>query len=491
MENEEKENLFYKYRSINALLHNFKELEEEYIYFAPAKDLNDPLEGYMDIDFKGDKIIWRNFLKNYIFSLFIFRNIVILTKNDKELSSEDIHVAFNSRLKEEQYTEGKSYKISCDEILKNKYVIFLIEYLSERETSISKTELYFYLLSLHFYILDIFNKIEIEKGGEIENKALLYKRLDSYEEEQNDLINLLDSIKKIGVNGVKLLYILFQYTNKNIESVLYAKILTSSNSSFIDKNYNLLISFPKIYINKLDEIMYPRPYVTCFTKDFKDLSLWGYYSDSSKGACLIFKAIKKDNNYYLPIKKIKNYSTDETIPVETNDFVNAEIKPVEYTKQKPAIPFFRSLGRLTLTILQKHWYSEDGIISETVKDIFNKEGKNNWRKEYWEYITKNTNTKQENWKHEKEYRISLISTFDDEYDTVEKRKLKYKFDNLEGIIFGINTKESDKIKVIKVLYDKCKKYNRKDFKVYQAIYDNQKGEISTIPINILKYIENV
>lgn len=39
----EQEKLFYRYRSMDALLNNYNELEEEYIYFTPAKDLNDPL----------------------------------------------------------------------------------------------------------------------------------------------------------------------------------------------------------------------------------------------------------------------------------------------------------------------------------------------------------------------------------------------------------------------------------------------------------------
>ena len=88
MTNKENKKLFYKYRSMNALLDGFKELEDEYLYFSPTKDLNDPLEGYMDIDFKGDKIIWTNFFKNYIFSLFLFRNNVYSIENSSILSED-------------------------------------------------------------------------------------------------------------------------------------------------------------------------------------------------------------------------------------------------------------------------------------------------------------------------------------------------------------------------------------------------------------------
>ncbi len=491
MNNMEKEKLFYRYRSMDALLDGYNELEDEYIYFTPAKDLNDPLEGYLDIDFKGDKIIWINFFKNYIFSLFIFRNIVYLTGNSKELNENDIHVDFDSAQKEFLSIKGQSYQMACDEILSNRCVDYLIDYFSTRELPISKNELYSYLLGVHFYILDVFTKIDVEKGMEIKEKDALYKRLNFYPKEQSKFIKMLEFIRNKGNKGFETLNILLQYSNKNLESILYARNLKSSNNNVADKNYNLLIGYPKIYINKLYEIMYPRPYIACFSENYKNLSMWGYYSDSSKGACMIFKPIQKNEHYYLPLEKVTSWGGDGTNFHETKSFVDMEIKPVIYSPKKPATSFFRSLGRLTFPALQKHWYTLDNKISKTVEDIFDEAGKNKWRSEYWKHIEINTNTKQQDWAHEQEHRISLIPIFDDEYDTIPKRKLKYKFNNLEGLIFGINTTEANKLKTIKILFSKCKKYNKKDFKLYQAIYDNQKGEINIIPINILNYIKEV
>lgn len=487
----EKVKLFYRYRSMNALLDGYNELEDEYIYFTPAKDLNDPLEGYLDIDFKGDKIIWTNFFKNYISSLFVFRELVCLTDNSKELNEDDIHVYFDSVKKEFLSIQGKSYQMACDEILSNKCVDYLICYFSTRELPISKNELYSCLLSLHPYILDIFTKIDIQKGMEIADKVALYERLNLYQEEQNKFIKMLEIAQNAGDKGFEALNILLQFLNKNLESMIYAKNLNSSNNNIANKNYNLLVGYPKIYLNKLYEIIYPRPYIACFSETYKDLSMWGYYSDSSKGACLIFKPIQKNEHYYLQLEKVTSWGGDGTNFHETKSFVDMEIKSVTYSQRKPATPFFRSLGRLNFPTLQKHWYTLDNQISKTVEDVFDETGKNRWRKEYWEHIEKNTNTKQQDWSHENEYRISLIPIFDDEYDTISKRKLKYKFDNLEGLIFGINTTEADKLKTIEILFNKCKKYNKKNFKLYQAIYDNQKGEINIIPINILNCIKEV
>lgn len=491
MTNKENKKLFYKYRSMNALLDGFKELEDEYLYFSPTKDLNDPLEGYMDIDFKGDKIIWTNFFKNYIFSLFLFRNNVYSIENSSILSEDDIHTDFNAELKDILSIKGQAYQIACDEIISNKYIRCIINYFSNREIPVQKNELYSYLLNIHFYILDIFTKVDIENGGKIQDKDALYKRLDEHLIKQNKLIELQENIKNNGNKGIDALNLLLPFLNVNLESIIYARNLNSLNNSIADQNYNLLISYPKIYLNKLEEIMYPRPYITCFSDTYKDLSMWGYYSDSSKGVCLIFKPIEKNNAYYLPIETVTSWGGNGTNFYEKKEFVDLEIKPVIYSQKRPTTPFFRSLGRLNFPTLKKHWYTKDNTISKTVEDIFDETGEKKWRKEYWDHIIKNTNTKQIGWSHEHEYRISLIPIFDDEYDTIDKLKLKYRFDNLEGLIFGINATENDKLKIIKILHYKCKKHNKKSFNLYQAVYDNQKGEIGIIPINILKHIENI
>lgn len=57
--------LFYRFRKTQNIF-DFKELENQEIYFASNKELNDPMEGFKNLVFNGDKIVWRNLL-NTIF----------------------------------------------------------------------------------------------------------------------------------------------------------------------------------------------------------------------------------------------------------------------------------------------------------------------------------------------------------------------------------------------------------------------------------------
>ena len=59
-------NTLYRFRSIDALLDKYQELESQTIYFASPDELNDPMEGFRDIVWSGDKIVWTNFFKHYV-----------------------------------------------------------------------------------------------------------------------------------------------------------------------------------------------------------------------------------------------------------------------------------------------------------------------------------------------------------------------------------------------------------------------------------------
>src|SRR5205814_6675950 len=58
----------------HPVIHSFptrrsSDLQNQEIYFASALELNDPLEGYKDLFWKGDEIAWKNLLRHYLLCL--------------------------------------------------------------------------------------------------------------------------------------------------------------------------------------------------------------------------------------------------------------------------------------------------------------------------------------------------------------------------------------------------------------------------------------
>lgn len=69
----------------------------------------------------------------------------------------------------------------------------------------------------------------------------------------------------------------------------------------------------------------------------------------------------------------------------------------------------------------------------------------------------------------------MTNTFYD-YSEVESRNLKYDPKILRGVIFGINTSEYGKKRIMEKLRDHAKELT--DFKFFQAEYDDEKQSIA-------------
>src|SRR5260370_28089171 len=72
----------YRFRSTHALLDGYQELENQQIYFCSPDGLNDPLEGFKHIFWRGDQIVWRNLLRHYLFNLMQATSIAAVMGQD-------------------------------------------------------------------------------------------------------------------------------------------------------------------------------------------------------------------------------------------------------------------------------------------------------------------------------------------------------------------------------------------------------------------------
>jgi hypothetical protein len=68
------------------------------------------------------------------------------------------------------------------------------------------------------------------------------------------------------------------------------------------------------------------------------------------------------------------------------------------------------------------------------------------------------------------------------------RKMKYAFEDLEGIVFGIKTSDSNKREIIRIVRRKCAEAGRKDFEFLQAYRSPDGKGIKTYPLGLLSNV---
>lgn len=472
----------YRFRTIDNLLGKNKELENQEIYFAAQEQLNDPMEGFLNVFWLGDKIVWDNFLKHYLMCLdtIYFSNLFELKKTI--ISSKDIPVHNNRNL----YRTNKR-KQMVDEIEKKfnhfQFIKRLPKYLSEKETGILRYELLCYLRVIHIYAIDSISSVYKDHSflNPLFNKKKL-NNLSDFSKTNVELIKLINSYESNNIDALEFEKIILSIANKTFYEY---DLLIAQKSKNIDISENfkfILYEFPEAYISKLELIAYPKWYTACFMSECSNSSVWGHYGDKHSGVCLKFKTKTTDNKIQLDLNTIYGCNENgDIIGMRPHTFhkVNYENKHVE-------IDFFKSLGRLPVYQLRYQWYTDqDGNLSSCAEPIDEDEEKNKvWLDKYWLNFQNGATTKLKDWQYENEYRL-LINDMLNDYETPEKRKLKYDFNDLEGIIFGIKTSTSDKIKIIEIINQKCEEHNRTDFHLYQAYYSKENGNIKYEKLNLI------
>ena len=120
-----------------------------------------------------------------------------------------------------------------------------------------------------------------------------------------------------------------------------------------------------------------------------------------------------------------------------------------YENKHAEIDFFRSMGRLAKWELNLLWYKDSsGAMSECGEHLNDPEEK--WHDYYWGNFDSSITTKLKEWEYEEEQRIIIDGAVTD-YADPKSRKLKYDFNDLEEIIFGIKIAEDDKLKILQII----------------------------------------
>ena len=148
----------YRYRKVRSAL---RDIKEGTFYFAPPEELNDPIEGYYKVYWKGDKAAWEGLFCNYIYSLNQAITLYILNADTKALFqktiAKDVHKFDNFQLGK-VLSELKESFLHDDEIQK------ISDFYGDNITIVSERELCFILRFIHHKALELCIQKGLETG---------------------------------------------------------------------------------------------------------------------------------------------------------------------------------------------------------------------------------------------------------------------------------------------------------------------------------------
>lgn len=455
--------LLYRMRSINSLIGEHKELENQEIYFAGFEALNDPAEGIKDIFWSGDAILWQNLLKHYLLCLMRVLLCAHLGAERKSINWNYLALIIDEDLPHEQRI---AFREAYDEFFRHRLVLDCKQWLVRRRC-IRRNELIYCLHWIHSVAVDTVKRA-IERHGAI-------PIIPTYDPPPSLSISDTDDPKSIesvcaGQNHIRLQRNLMAQGKRSIP--------------WKEMHNLIILDFPEEYIRVLELAVHPECYVACFLESYDNPSVWGHYGDSHKGVCLIFRTQESGQLGYLRLHGISGLSFGPQGSSPSYSDVNHRLVKVTYSTKYLEVDFFQSLGRMPRARSEKFWYQDDnGTRSPALNDLIFDES---WRHKYWEDYLKGTAIKSADWEYEKEHRLILNNSVID-YSDKATRKWKYYLSDLEGIIFGIKTSQEHKVQIMKTIDDKCRKESRRDFKFYQAMYSTVTGKIEAVELNLLKF----
>lgn len=468
----------YRFRSARALLEKYNELDAEEIFFSSPDALNDPMEGFKDIFWRGDNIIWQNFLRHYLLTL--LQTTMQVGFDGAEFRSGEC--ASFVHMTDDDFPDAPIkgvYANICQEFLLVPIVGKLIAALSSQQRPVRRSELLFYLGSFQPIALSKISAATAMNGIGLFN---LSADADSIIDEISRNVEEVISIGSSSIDNADELFSGLENVRRQMDLIHRV-----DNNACIDAGMTFIMrDFPEFYVNSLERLIYPDWHVACFVENPGNASMWGGYADNHKGVCLKFKTKKNtDGKPILDLYRANGWSMSVNDGISSHySFSPHTFEKVNYESDFPEVDFFESMGMLSVGKLTQFWLSgENGQRSSTAKKMLSED--EDWRSDHWAIFKSSFTTKTRDWMHEKEYRLALYSNLE-RFDDPSMRKIKYRFDDLAGIVFGIKTSMQDKISIVRIIEKKCLESKRGDFEFYQANYSIKTKSIELIPLSFLK-----
>lgn len=465
----------YRFRSTNALLGKFEELERQEIFFASPDELNDPLEGFTNIVWQGDAILWRNLLGHYLLCL------LEAAMHVTTMGAEFRPAAFKLRV---QMTDADLPEAPIRAIyaairryfLEHSAPNLFIAEADRHALKLNREGLSSYLRLLQPVAMRALLKALADDGLHILKPGA---DLDTLPPDLTDqLRTMLEAHAELGADAELLLSV----GERMGSQIALIDDYSRTNQSDLAGFTFLCRDFPRHYIDALERLMFPGWFAACFVAEPANAAMWGIYGDGHRGACLQFRTqASKTGKRSLTLGGNFSAPHDPGAPHKT--LLDLDFEQVRYADEYPEIDFFATLGRLSRAALSGFWYAgEDGRRSAKGDRILSESAE--WRRDYWATHSRSSTTKLPQWAHEAEQRLVLTWTLDDLADPAS-RKLKYRTEDLAGIVFGMKMDHADKLAIMGVIDRKLTPEQRRHFTFYQASYSHRAKRVEHRPLGLL------
>ncbi len=472
---------FYRFRSVCALLGMHSELERQTIFFAPPDDLNDPMEGFQDIVWEGDRTAWVNLFRDYVNCLHWSYHHVLVFGDDVPFEPCQVRGVppWNAAPTAEAVRVSRLIWTRAQETAQ---IIQFAEKIAASGRKIRKPELTSYLRIIHVHALEAIRQTYIENGLVTEpdwfntqpmsiNLMMLAETLDQVQQlervRQLGSERLFDGIFSVSENLFAQTALIYGYNNR----------AEGDSIAHLNK-MRVFFYFPTLYVEQIGELLWPNWYAASFTKNPNNSSMWAHYGDKHKGACLIFEAEVTGDRETIALNRIVgSYARRGGTTEAVWDFEPMQFHEMQYQEKPGEVNFFEHMDNLPLRSLIDLWCTdENGNFSKSAGWLMFSGDESAWREQHWGAFDRNITFKTRDWEYEQEYRLVLSSLLRDSSDETA-RTLTYNFSSLKGIIFGMRMSDGDKLKIIEVIERKCWENNRTDFQFYQAYYSPDHGDI--------------
>ena len=346
--------IIYRFRPMKYLIgdggdNDYRELEKQELALSSPRYFNDPLEGYQDVFWEGDEVLWENLLRHYLLNL--HQAAIACGISDDEETLDEYAI-------EPKLTRGdlstderrQQFDSICQLFFEEKGFESVPSSLASLPEPLRRNNLKQILSVIHRSALEsVLERMrasgmipegwpEVTNSGGSETVEELLDAISAAMADEDQ--GLLESVASV-VGPLESHMYLQQVVQTGVEQF-----------ELQHKKYHLLYhSFPDQYIREItNSLIHTNWHTLCFAKECASPPMWATYADEHRGAALMFRADRQTDESWgeITVNGRTGWKGSEPIFGE----ITASLHAVDYESPPPEVDFFRFLGTLPLPKLE-------------------------------------------------------------------------------------------------------------------------------------------